>query len=49
MRDFLIIPYLADTFYLLRKIPHVRIYITCTSKSIDKQVTGFYGFEKETK
>jgi len=48
MRDFLIIPYLADTFYLLRKITHVRKYMTLTSNFIEDNlsVTGFYEYKR---
>jgi hypothetical protein len=50
-RGLLIIPYLADTFYILRKITHVRKYTTCTSNFIEDKlhVTGIYMFEKDAK
>jgi hypothetical protein len=44
MRGLLIIPYLADTFYLLRKNTHVRKYKTSASIFTEDKlrVTGLY-------
>jgi hypothetical protein len=51
VRDLLIIPYLTDTFYLLRKNTHVRKYITPTSNFTEDKIylTGIYKFEKDAK